>query len=49
LENSGGPASYVELLSCLEVMRDARTIQREDPLGSELGPAPASMRRGKRK
>jgi len=55
LEKSGGPASYVELLSCLEVMRDARTIQKEDPLGSELGPAPASgatpasMRRGKRK
>jgi hypothetical protein len=49
LERSGGPASYVELLSCLEVMRDARTIQKEDPLGSELGPAPASMRRGNRK
>jgi hypothetical protein len=55
LENSGGPASYVELLSCLEVMRDARTIQKEDPLGSELepipasGPTPASVRRGKRK
>jgi hypothetical protein len=42
LENSGGPASYVELLSCLEVMRDARTIQKEDPLGSDLEPAPAS-------
>jgi hypothetical protein len=54
LENSGGPASYVELLSCLEVMRDARTIQKEDPLGSELEPAPASathasVRRSKRK
>ena len=54
LENSGGPASYVELLSCLEVMRDARIIQKEDPLGSELGPAPASgptasVRRSKRK
>ena len=54
LENSGGPASYVELLSCLEVMRDARTIQKEDPLGSDLGPAPAngsklaSVHRGKR-
>jgi hypothetical protein len=55
LENNGGPASYVELLSCLEVMRDARTIQKEDPLGSELepasasGPKPASARRGRRK
>jgi hypothetical protein len=38
LENSGGPASYVELLSCLEVMRDARTIRNEDPLESDLGP-----------
>jgi hypothetical protein len=53
-ENNGGPASYVELLSCLEVMRDARTIQKEDPLGSDLGPAPAngsklaSVHRGKR-
>jgi hypothetical protein len=55
LENSGGPASYVELLSCLEVMRDARTIQKEDPLGSDLesasasGPKAASVRRGKRR
>jgi hypothetical protein len=54
LENNGGPASYVELLSCLEVMRDARTIQKEDPLGSDLGSAPASgsklasVHRGKR-
>jgi hypothetical protein len=53
LENNGGPASYVELLSS-RVMRDARTIQKEDPLGSELGPAPASatrasVRRSKRK
>jgi hypothetical protein len=49
LENSGGPASYVELVSCLEVMRDARSIRNEDPLGSELGPAHVSTRRGKRK
>jgi hypothetical protein len=49
LENSGGPASYVELLSCLEVMRDARSIRNEDPLESDLGPTPASVRRGKRK
>jgi len=49
LEHSGGPASYVELLSCLEVMRDARSIQNKDPLGSELGPADASMRRGERR
>ena len=54
LENSGGPASYVELLSCLEVMRDARTIQNTDPLEGDLGPTPASgsklasVHRGKR-
>jgi hypothetical protein len=42
LENNGGPASYVELLSCLEVMRDARTIRNTDPLESDLGPTPAS-------
>jgi hypothetical protein len=53
LENSGGPASYV--LSCLEVMRDARTIRSTDPLEGDLGPTRASgptlarARRGKRK
>jgi hypothetical protein len=55
LEHSGGPASYVELLSCLETVRDARSIRNTDPLESDLGPTPASgptparMRRGKRK
>lgn len=32
LVNKGGPSSYVELLSCLEVIRDARSIS-----ASELG------------
>jgi hypothetical protein len=27
---TGGPASYVELLSCLEVMRDAKEIREAD-------------------
>jgi hypothetical protein len=49
LEHSGGPASYVELLSCLETMRDARSIRNTDPLESDLGPTPARMRPGKRK
>jgi hypothetical protein len=31
---TGGPASYVELLSCLEVMRDAKAIHDTDPLTS---------------
>jgi hypothetical protein len=47
LENSGGPASYVELLSCLEVMRDARSIQNADPLDS--APTPVNTRRSNRK
>jgi hypothetical protein len=45
LENSGGLASYVELLSCLEIMRDARTIQNADPLESDLDPPPAPASR----
>jgi hypothetical protein len=38
--NKGGPASYVELLSCLEVMRDAKNIQKDaldDPLLDKNG------------
>jgi hypothetical protein len=27
---TGGPASYVELLSCLEIMRDAKEIRQSD-------------------
>jgi hypothetical protein len=35
--NAGGPPSYVELQSCLEMMRDAAAIQndsQDDPLGN---------------
>ena len=32
MAKTGGPASYVELLSCLEIMRDARNIRNADPL-----------------
>jgi hypothetical protein len=32
METAGGPASYVELLSCLEVLRDAKSIEATDPL-----------------
>jgi hypothetical protein len=38
--NKGGPASYVELLSCLEIMRDAKNIQKDaldDPLLDKNG------------
>jgi hypothetical protein len=43
---TGGPASYVELLSCLEIMRDAKAIREGTPLApSEL---PAGMTRRRR-
>jgi hypothetical protein len=32
---TGGPASYVELLSCVEILRDARNIRNLDPLESD--------------
>ena len=35
MAKTGGPASYVELLSCLEIMRDARNIRNADPLESD--------------
>jgi hypothetical protein len=31
---TGGPASYVELLSCVEILRDARNIRNADALES---------------
>jgi hypothetical protein len=43
----GGPASYVELLSCLEIMRDAKTIHETDPGDrDDLSPATTTRRRG---
>ncbi len=38
---TGGPASYVELLSCLEIMRDAKAIRAGDVLA---GPDQPSLR-----
>ncbi len=37
---TGGPASYVELLSCLEIMRDAKSIRETDGLDADPTPAP---------
>jgi hypothetical protein len=37
---TGGPASYVELLSCLEVMRDAKKFREADPEPEAARPAP---------
>jgi hypothetical protein len=35
---TGGPASYVELLSCIEIMRDAKQIRNAGPLDSADAP-----------
>ncbi len=43
---TGGPASYVELLSCLEIMRDAKAIRAGDALA---GPDQPSLRSRRRK
>jgi hypothetical protein len=32
---TGGPASYVELLSCVEILRNARNIRNTDALESD--------------
>jgi hypothetical protein len=42
---TGGPASYVELLSCLEIMRDAKSIRETDPGTPDEPARPASRRR----
>ena len=36
MTTTGGPASYVELLSCLEILRDAKSIEATDPLASDV-------------
>jgi hypothetical protein len=46
MEKTGGPSSYVELLSCLEVRHDARNIKNADPLESDT--SPLSTRRNRR-
>jgi hypothetical protein len=42
---TGGPASYVELLSCLEIMRDAKAIRQGDPLTPASQPSGLMRRR----
>ena len=42
---TGGPASYVELLSCVEILRDARNIRNADALESDN--ESVSARRGR--
>jgi len=42
---TGGPASYVELLSCLEIMRDAKAIRQGDVLAPSDRPSGLMRRR----
>jgi hypothetical protein len=42
---TGGPASYVELLSCLEIMRDAKSIREGEPLAAPGQPSGLMRRR----
>lgn len=42
---TGGPASYVELLSCLEVMRDAKEFREGDQHPPSDQPSPSTRRR----
>ena len=50
METAGGPASYVELLSCLEVLRDAKGIEASDPCGRrhEMGTSRGEVNRASR-
>src|SRR5215470_14466919 len=42
---TGGPASYVDLLSCLEIMRDAKAIRQGDVLAPSDQPSGLMRRR----
>jgi hypothetical protein len=47
---TGGPPSYVELLSCIEILRDAKQIREGEPLvhDQSVQSAPQSIRRRRR-
>jgi hypothetical protein len=40
MTNRGGPPSYVELISCLDIMKDAAAIHKADPLFGDFGRYP---------
>jgi hypothetical protein len=46
---TGGPPSYVELLSCVEILRDARNIRNADPLESDDKPLSTGRVRQRRR
>ena len=41
----GGPSSYVELISCLDIMKDAAALYKADPLFGNFGKNPRGIRR----
>lgn len=46
---TGGPPSYVELLSCIEILRDAKQIREGEPIvRDQSDSAPQSIRRRRR-
>ena len=40
MTSRGGPQSYVELISCLDIMKDAAAINKADPLFGNFGKDP---------
>ena len=44
---TGGPPSYVELLSCVEILRDARNIRKADALEADDSAISSRFRRRK--
>ena len=40
MTTSGGPSSYVELISCLDLMNDAAAIYKADPSFGDFGKIP---------
>ena len=40
MTSAGGPSSYVELISCLDIMKDAAAINKADPLFGNFGKYP---------
>ena len=44
MTSRGGPQSYVELISCLDIMKDAAAINKADPLFGNFGKDPRGVR-----
>lgn len=46
LQRAGGPPSYVEFLSCLEMSRDARLLDRREKMGPDSEDEPPAALNG---